>query len=85
MKTIVVHPKWKKNDIIRHKISGHPYLVIHIYKNMGTIVTDMMVNSNPSITFTILPRDYNQYAMDSDMRYNDETLIVSWQYAPQSL
>lgn len=75
---------WKKNDIIRNKITGKPLLVIHIYRFVATIVVDLEENKTPSSMYVLLPRDYDKYAIDTEMEaeQNDSCDdIVGWTMA----
>lgn len=77
----LTRPKWRVGDIIRSKITAHPYRVIHIYKYFATILIDMLDNSELQPTFTLLPRKYEDYCIDSDMRMKGE----EWEYQPLSI
>lgn len=57
---------WKINDIIRHRLSGHPYLIIHISRYACTVV-DLESHESPLPSFTLLPRNYSDYARDRDL------------------
>lgn len=74
---------WKKGDIIRNKASGHPYLVLHVYKSICTIVVDLEVNEPLAPTLSILVREYDKYTADLNMqtkRILDDT--IEWNYNP---
>lgn len=66
--TILVN--WHKNDIIRDKRTGHPYLVVHVHKNVCSLVVDLEDKRALAPLFALLPKVYDQYALDSDMEYN---------------
>jgi hypothetical protein len=73
--------RWHKNDIIRHKITGHPLLVLHIYKNICTIVVDLESTEPLSQTYALLPKCYNYYAHDSEMKCEEEeTKVSNWHF-----
>lgn len=72
---------WKKNDVIRNKITGKPLLVIHIYRFVATIVVDLEENKTPSSMFVLLPRDYDKFAVDNEMEAEQNAAcddIISW-------
>jgi|GEM_PF-4455805 len=58
-------PNWKVGEIIRHKSTGHPYLVQHIYKFVSTLVIDLCDPQTPIPGLFILPRNYDDYATDT--------------------
>lgn len=58
---------WQVNDVIRHKMTGHPFLVVHIYKYVCTIVVDLKDDRKLRPTLTLLPSDYDEYAPDWQM------------------
>ena len=79
------HIKWRVNDIIRNKATGHPYLVLHVSRYYCSIV-DLNTQDPLSPTWTLLQRDFDKYASDEDMeaiKKKDEMLeerIIDWEY-----
>lgn len=75
---------WKSNEVIRNKQTGKPYLVLHVYKHVCTIVVDLN-QSGVNTPLVLLERDYADYASDRDMKqkvteeYN--TIQEEWSYA----
>lgn len=71
---------WKIRDIIRNKITGHPYLVIHVYQFRGTAVVDLEDDKDLEPALIILPRRYDEYApdyqMNDDVKKNDEVVFT---------
>jgi hypothetical protein len=59
--------KWKTNEVIRHLETGHPYLVLHT-SNFYTSIVDLMATDPLVQMLTLLPRHYDEYALDSDIR-----------------
>lgn len=57
---------WTAKDVIRHKITGKPYLVKHVWIDIATDVIDLEAAIDPQPTVTILPRSYSYYALDRD-------------------
>ena len=85
-------PTWKVGNIIRHKATGHPYQVIHIFKfstatepspGSATVLIDLNDRSELPISFTLLPRNYDDYAVERDMELKKDS--ITWQYNSISL
>lgn len=75
--------KWHKNDIIRHKLTGHPLFVLHVYLNICTLVVDLVSNQPLSPTYALLPKCYNYYARDEDMKCKEkEDKVTNWKHEP---
>lgn len=75
--------KWRKNDIIRNKSNGHPLLVLHVYKNMCTMVVDLEDTKALSVTYALLPKEYYHYAVDGDMKCEEESdNKTHWTFEP---
>ncbi len=74
---------WTKNDIIRHKMSGKPYKVIHVYTGIATMMVDMTYGGELTTAEMLFPRDYISYAKDKDFeckkKQNDE---LQFKYKP---
>jgi hypothetical protein len=74
---------WKKCDIIRNKLSGTPYFVIHKFEYVCTLIIDMTDTSQLPQSLTLLPKDYDNYALASDMeaevKKNED---IEWKYNP---
>lgn len=68
----LVRPHWKVGEIIRHKNTGNPFRVIHIYKYVSTILVDLTDNAPLPPTLMLLPRNYDDYAVDSDMEFRND-------------
>jgi hypothetical protein len=74
---------WKKNDIIRNKETGHPYLVIHVSKAVATILVDLQDNEPLPITRLLLARDYAKYTLDLNMEAKSTLSdTIQWNYNP---
>lgn len=77
---------WKKGEIIRNKLTGTPYFVIHKFEYVCTLIIDMTDTSQLPQLLTLLPKDYNNYALASDMeaevKKNDD---VEWKFNPAIL
>ena len=58
---------WKVNQVIRHRDTGHPYLILHT-SNYYISMVDLMVDPPLAIMLTLLPRHYDEYALDSDIK-----------------
>lgn len=72
---------WKTNDIIRHKTTGHPFLVIHVYKYICTIIVDLESNTALTQTLALLPKDYDKYANEHNMQAKEsKNDIIEWKY-----
>lgn len=56
---------WKKNEIIRNKNNGHPFLVICIHRDVCTVVVDLQDTSDLPSTKVLLPRMYEHFICDS--------------------
>ena len=67
MKDDLPKAKWKVNSVIRHLETGHPYLVLHT-SNFYTGIVDLMVDPPLAQLLTLLPRHYEEYALDSDIK-----------------
>lgn len=74
-------PTWKRNEIIRSKENGHPFLVLHVHKRICTIVVDLEDPHKLPTAFVVLPRDYDSYALDEDMDDNRK----GWTFRPTLL
>lgn len=74
---------WKIGDVIRHKRTGHPYLVIHIYHQSATILVDLEDSSPLRPTLTLLNSEYPDYAPDHDMEQKKTVNNrMEWNYSP---
>jgi len=76
-------PRWAKGDIIRSIISGKPFLVLHIFIDSCTMVADLEARQSPATPIIILPRDYDQYAKDLQMEFEEDAEGRSWSYQPE--
>jgi hypothetical protein len=74
---------WNKGDVIRNRETGHPYMVLHVYKATATLVVDLEEKEPLPIPHTILIREYGKYTADLNMRtkgiLNDS---IEWEYNP---
>ncbi len=77
----LIRPSFKVGEIIRHKLTGQPYRVIHIYKYYGTILIDLTDRNPLATTLTLKPCYYEDYAPDRDMKMVGDW----WQYQPVSI
>jgi len=73
---------WKKGDMVRHKITGHPYKVIHIYRYVCTILIDLEDREQLAQPYILLPRSYDDYALDEVMQQVKKNDSVEWQFSP---
>jgi hypothetical protein len=78
-----IETNWNKNDIIRHKVTGHPYLVVHVYQHVSTIIIDLLDKSSLRITYTIVPSEYDNYTKDKNMEQTIKKNVINWEYKPQ--
>lgn len=58
---------WKPGDMLREKITGKPFFVVHVYKT-GTLISDMSWTGVVA-PLLLLPREYKDYALDDEMEY----------------
>jgi len=74
---------WKKGDIIRNKLTATPYFVVHKFEYVCTLIIDMTDTSHLPQLLTLLPKEYDNYALASDMeptvKKNDS---VEYKYNP---
>lgn len=77
--------KWKVGDIIRHKGSGHPYLVTGIRKYLCTYVVDLEDKNLPRPSLVFTKADYDNYAADKDMDERTMNDTIEWHYNPLTL
>ena len=70
-----IDEKWRKNDIIRNKKTGIPYLVKHMYAFISTEVVDLFDKRSPTPSLTILPKDYSDYVVDEEYTPKKEKKI----------
>ena len=78
-------PKWKAGDLIRNKETGKPFLVLHVYTTICTILADPSVKNSPTIA--LMPYSYDEFAKDEDMKQtvkkNDEgEYNETWELEP---
>ncbi len=59
---------WKRNDIIREKESGKPFLVIQVIKSLCTLVVDAKSREKTPSPLLIWERNYVNYANDRDLK-----------------
>lgn len=77
---------WKPGEIIREKKSGRAFLVLHVYKNICTIISDLR-ESTP-VAIVLLPARYNEFASDDEMEADidedvgGEIRRMEWKYEP---
>lgn len=69
---------WKRGEIIREKGTAHPFLVIHVHKDICTMVVDLEDHRKLPTAYAVLPREYSDYALDEEM----ETKASGWTFAP---
>ena len=78
--------KWRVNDVIREKTTGHPFLVLHIYKFMCTIIVDLEDHTPLRPMLTLLPERYDEYATDWEMKAEEkkrgDSVDLDWKYSP---
>jgi hypothetical protein len=58
---------WKAGQVIRNIESSKPFLVVHVFKNIGTEVFDLENSSTLINLGVILQRDYDKFARDVEM------------------
>jgi len=72
---------WKVGDLIRHKNSGKPYVVVHLYHQVGTMIADM--EERHPVARMLFKRDYEDFARDRDMQITESPEHdVSWKFDP---
>lgn len=81
----IVKCKWKAGEIIREIKSGKPFLVLHVYKNISTILSDL--EEDMPVAIVLLPKKYEEFATDSDMEQEVKKnefgdIVQSWNYVP---
>lgn len=75
---------WKRGDIIRNANTGKPFLVIHVYTNLATMIADPEERDlQPPVL--LLQKDYYRYAKDVDMECKEsdsllEPVIIGWEH-----
>ena len=57
---------WKKGEIIRNKKNGKPYLVVHVFPSLATMIVDIGQHEL-QIPVLLLQRDYGNYDCDVNM------------------
>lgn len=77
-----IQPKWKVNDVIRQKVTGHPYLIVHIHKYVATFIVDMEDKASPSSPLVLLPRAYDDYTVDWNMVTKETDEGVEFEFNP---
>lgn len=79
LRVFTVKQKFLPGQIIRHKQTGQPLYVLHVYR-IATIVIDPQ---EKGIVFprVLLERDYPNYAKDDDMDKKGD----SWEYHPVTM
>lgn len=71
-----VRINWKVNQVIRHRLTGHPYLILHVSKYFCTVI-DLETDDPLTPTWTLLQRNFDDYALDHDMRVKKNE---DWEY-----
>lgn len=75
---------WKRGDIIRNARTGKPFLVIHVYTNLATMIADPQERDlQPPVL--LLQKDYYRYAKDVEMECKEsnglfESNIIGWEH-----
>jgi hypothetical protein len=69
--------KYLPDQVIRHKKTGKPVLVVHVYRN-ATIVADLEDPNSPTKIMTILIRDYGDWFPDEKMTCDITKLYGSY-------
>ena len=62
---------FKAGTIIRNIKTGKPLKVLHAYKS-AAVVIDLESNENPTPTFTLLERDWDQWCDESKMTVQEK-------------
>ena len=85
MKKPNIITKWKAGDIIRQIKTGKAFLVLHVYKNTATILSDL--EQELPIAIVLLPKKYDEFATDRDMEQEIKeddfgNISEQWNYKP---
>lgn len=62
---------FKAGTIIRHIKTGKPLKVLHAYAG-AAVVIDLEAKENPTPTFTLLERDWDQWIDESKMTVKEK-------------
>jgi hypothetical protein len=76
---------WKAGELIRNKETGDPYLCVHVYRGICTLLFDIKRSDVILPLGILLPRDYDKFALDRDMEEIKKDLLgeaVVLQYKP---
>lgn len=72
---------WKVGDIIRHRSTGTPFVVIQPYRPVGIMIAPMQ-ERYPAIRM-LFKRDYEDFARDCDMQITETPEHnVTWKFDP---
>lgn len=80
-----IRTTWEKNDIIRNIDTGDPLLVIHVYTYIATVVVDLQDARELALAYFLLPKNYEKYAVDTQMEKVTKNGTIEWEYKPLSL
>jgi len=72
-----LYPRWKRNDIIRHKATGHPYKVLHLFKNCSTLLEDLQDRAIPRGCFNLDPSHYDEFCVDTDLELKENKWVYN--------
>lgn len=59
--------RYRPQQIIRHRLTGRPLLVVHVYRTC-TMVVDSEDSNNPTKVMALLERDYYNWLPDEEMK-----------------
>lgn len=62
---------WKAGTIIRNRITGKPLKILHAYAG-AAVVIDLESKDNPTPTFTLLERDWDQWVDEVKMSVKEK-------------
>ncbi len=65
---------WHDNDIIRHKLTGKPYRIIHIWIDRAIELMDLESKNALEPVILLKPSHYNEFAKDRDFTFKEERL-----------
>lgn len=64
---ITTNPRmWQKNEVIRNKYTGHPYLVLSVVRDLVCFVIDLQEHSDLPLTRSLLPKEWSNFIADDE-------------------
>lgn len=62
---------WQPQDLIRNLKTGKVYIVLHVTDNLASLICPLHDTSELPQTLTLFPREYPNYAKDSNIIMKD--------------